>query len=203
VIIEYIVAIEVTANEIDSWGHAMSDIYSEFLDFAFTLTVRNDDSEWSHVFTVGELEEMTDLVVRERYSVLDIGECEGLDIWKFIKRFAGEVPGIDDPIAITVYAVDGYKNDLLSVFYKEGFELGVADGDGNCKPLIIAYAVNWLPLVDSESHEGYTGLASNGTGPLRVIAETNQGASVKYVIKLVVTVSGSGALDGYFDLGGE
>jgi len=194
-IVKDIIAVEVTANEIDSWGHSMSDIYSEFLDFEFTFTVRNDDSEWTQVFTVGELEEMTDLIVREKYSVLDIGECEGIDIWKFIKRYAGNVPGIDDPIAITVYAVDGYKNDLLSVFYKEGFELGIADGDGNRKPLIIAYAVNGLPFVDSESHEGYTGLAGNGTGPLRVIAETNQGASVKYVNKLVVTVPGSGNLE--------
>ena len=194
-----IVAVEVTANEIDSWGHLMSDIYSEFLGFEFTLTVKNDDSEWSHVFTLEKLESMTDLIVRESYSVLDIGECEGLDIWKFVKRFAGGVPGLESPVAVTVYASDGYKNDLLSVFYKEGLELGIADGDGNRKPLIIAYAVNGLPLVDSESHEGYTGLAGNTSGPLRVIAETNQGASVKYVSKLVVTLPGSGALEPFID----
>jgi DMSO/TMAO reductase YedYZ molybdopterin-dependent catalytic subunit len=192
-----IAAVEVTANEIDLWGHLMSDIYNEFLDSEFTLTIKNDDSEWSCVFTVGQLEGMTDLIVREKYSVLNIGECEGIDIWKFIRRFAGNVPGIEDPVAITVYAGDGYKNDLLSVFHKEGFELGVDDGDGNRKPLIIAYAVNGLPLVDSESHEGYTGLAGNGAGPLRVIAETNQGATVKYAGKLVVTVPGSGPLDSY------
>ena len=196
---ENVVAVEVTANEIDSWGHRMSDIYNEFLDFEFTLSVKNDDSEWNHVFTAGQLENMTDLIMREKYTVLDIGECEGIDIWKFIKRFAGGVPGIDNPISVTVYASDGYKNDLLSVFYKEGFELGVLDGDGNRKPLLIAYAVNGLPLVDSESHEGYTGLAGNTSGPLRVIAETNQGASVKYATKLVVTVPGSGALDEYIN----
>ena len=49
--------------------------------------------------------------------------------------------------------------------------------------------------MDSESHEGYTGLAGNTAGPLRVIAETNQGASVKYVNKLVVTIPGSGKIN--------
>lgn len=196
-----VVSIEVTANEINTWGHSMSGIYSEFLDYEFTFTVKNDENEWSHVFTVAEIEEMADLIVRESYSVLDIGECEGINIWKFIRRYASGIPGIDDPISITVYAEDGYKNDLLSVFYKEGFQLGVADEAGNRKPLIIAYAVNGLPLVDSESHEGYTGIAGNTAGPLRVVAETNQGASVKYVNKLVVTVPGSGLLDGYVDAG--
>ena len=49
--------------------------------------------------------------------------------------------------------------------------------------------------MDSESHEGYTGLAGNTAGPLRVIAETNQGASVKYVNNLVVTIPGSGKIN--------
>ncbi|MCL1802257.1 MAG: hypothetical protein FWG30_01265 [Eubacteriaceae bacterium] len=196
-IVDDIAAVEVTANEIELWGHRMSDIYKDFLDYRLTLTVINDDSEWSHDFTLGQLEEMADLIVRDKYAVLDIGECEGIDIWKFIKRFAGSVPGIENPVSITVYAADGYKNDLLSVFYLDGFEYGVDDGSGDKKPLLLAYAVNGLPLVDSENHEGYTGLAGNASGPLRVIAETNQGASVKYAVKLVVAVSGSGELDSY------
>jgi hypothetical protein len=36
----------------------MSDIYSEFLDYAFTFTVKNADSEWTEVFTVGQLESL-------------------------------------------------------------------------------------------------------------------------------------------------
>ncbi|MDL2235328.1 hypothetical protein LJC07_04140 [Christensenellaceae bacterium OttesenSCG-928-L17] len=193
-LVKNVVGIEVSANEIDTWSHRMSDVYEEFLKYGFTFTVKNDDSEWSHVFTLDELEAMSDLIVRERYSVLEIGECEGLTLWKFIQKFAGSVEGIQDPIAINVYAADGYKNDLLSVFYKEGFTLGVADEDGNRKPLLLAYAVNGCPLVDSESHAGYTGLAGNTAGPLRVVAEGNQGASVKYVNKLVVTIAGAGEI---------
>lgn len=194
-IVKDVVAIEVTANEIDTWGHRMGGIYEEFLDYEFNFTVRNDDSEWSRIFTVGELELMSDLVVRDTYTVLDIGECEGIDIWKFVKKIAGSIEGIDDPVSVTVYAEDGYKNDLLSVFYKEGLELGVASELGERKALIISYAINGLPLVNDESHEGYTGLASNMGGPLRTVAETVQGACVKYINKLVVTIPGSGPIN--------
>ena len=190
-----VVAVEVTANQIDTWGHRMSDIYSEFLDYEMTLTIKNDDSEWSHNFTVGQLETLEDLIVRDEYSVLDIGTCEGIDIWKFIQLIAGDVPGVDDPVSVTVYASDGYKNDLLSVFFREGLVNGVSGDTGDPKKLIIAYALNGYPLVDEESHEGYTGLAGNSSGPLRVVAETNQGASVKLFNKLVVTISGSGPIE--------
>ena len=190
-----VVAVEVTANEIDTWSHRMSDIYSEFLDYEMTLTIKNDDSEWSHNFTVGQLEQLKDLIVRDEYTVLDIGTCEGIDIWKFIQLIAGDVPGVDDPVAVTVYASDGYKNDLLSVFFREGLVNGVSGDTGDPKKLIIAYALNGYPLVDEQTHEGYTGLAGNASGPLRVVAETNQGASVKFFNKLVVTISGSGPID--------
>lgn len=190
-----VVAVEVTANQIDTWGHRMSDIYSEFLDYEMTLTIKNDDSEWSHNFTVGQLEMLEELIVRDEYSVLDIGICEGIDIWKFIQLIAGDVPGVGDPVSVTVYASDGYKNDLLSVFFREGLVNGVSGDTGDPKKLIIAYALNGYPLVDEESHEGYTGLAGNSSGPLRVVAETNQGASVKLFNKLVVTISGSGPIE--------
>lgn len=193
--VKNVVAIEVSANDVDTWGHAMSDVYSEFLDYEFTFTVKNDDSEWTQVFTLAQLEALDGIRVRDSFSVLDIGECEGIDIWQFIELIAGKVEGIENPVSVTVYATDGYKNDLLSVFYKDGLENGVEDENGDRKPLILAYAVKGYPFVDSESHEGYTGLAGNAAGPLRVVAETNQGASVKYANKLIVTIPGSGKIN--------
>ena len=193
--VKNVVGIEVSANEINTWGHTMSDVYSEFLDYEFTFTIKNDDKEWSQVFTLEQLESLPAIRVRDTYSVLDLGECEGIDIWKFIQLIAGNVEGIDNPVSVTFYANDGYKNDLLSVFYKDGLENGVKDETGDRKTLILAYAIKGYPFVDSESHEGYTGLAGNTDGPLRVIAETNQGASVKYVSKLVVTIPGSGKIN--------
>ena len=197
--IKDVTAVEVTANNIEGWGHRMSDVYGEYLDYEITFTVKNDDSEWTHVFTVDQLEQLREVILRDDYTVLDLGTCEGLDIWKFARLIAGDAPGIDDPVSFTVYAEDGFKSDLLSVFYKTGLENGISGDTGDPKKIIIAYAINGCPLVHDEGHEGYTGLAGNTAGPMRIICETNQGASVKYFNKLVITVPGSGAIDVKFD----
>ena len=193
--VKNVTAIEVSANEVTTWGHAMSDVYSEFLDYEMTLTIRNDKNEWEHVFTAAQLEALTGLTVREDYSVLEIGTCEGIDLWKFAKLIAGDLEGMDAPVSVTVYAEDGYKNDVLSVVYMDGLENGVTDANGDRKPVIICYALNGVPCVNSEEHEGYTGLAGNTGGPLRIVVENVQGASVKYFNKLVVTLPGEGNID--------
>lgn len=193
--IKNVVAIEVSANEVDTWSHSMSDVYEEFLENTFTFTVKNDENEWSRDFTVAELESLKDLIVRAKYTVLDIGECEGLDLWKFIQKFAGNVTGIDNPVSITVYADDGYKNDILSVVYKDGFIKGIETANGERLPVMLCYAINGYPIVDDENHAGYTGLAGNTAGPLRCVVEGTQGASVKYCVKLVVTVAGNDPID--------
>ena len=169
----------------------MSDVYSEFLSYPMTFTVRNDEHECTVEMTVQELEAMEELVVRDDYSVLEIGTCEGIDLWQLVQKLAGDVPGINEPVSVTVYADDGYKNDVLSVVYMDGLVNGVTDAEGNRKSVQICYAVNGLPCVNSENHEGYTGLAGNMGGPLRIVVENVQGASVKYFNKLVVTVPGT------------
>ena len=193
--VKNVVAIEVSANEITTWSHSMSDVYSEFLDYEVTVTVRNDKNECDYVLTAQQLESLTNLIVREDYAVLEIGTCEGIDLWKFAKLIAGGVEGIDNPVSVTAYADDGYKNDILSVVYMDGLENGVLDANGDRKPIIICYAVNGVPCVNSEEHEGYTGLAGNMGGPLRVVVENVQGASVKYFNKLVITVPGEGEIN--------
>lgn len=192
--VKNVVAIEVSANEVTTWGHSMSDVYSEFLDYEMTVVIRNDDHEWEYSLTAQELEALTGLVVREDYSVLEIGTCEGIDLWKFVNLIVDGQADISNPVAVTAYADDGYKNDLLSVVYMDGLENGVLDAAGNRKPIIICYAVNGAPCVDSEKHEGYTGLAGNMGGPLRIVVENVQGASVKYFNKLVITIPGSGEI---------
>jgi len=193
--VKNVVAIEVSANEVTTWSHSMSDVYSEFLDYEMTVVIRNDANEWEYKLTARQLESLESLIVRDTYSVLEIGTCEGIDLWKFAKLLAGDVEGMDSPVSVTVYAEDGYKNDLLSVVYMDGLENGVTDANGDRKPVIICYAVNGLPCVDSENHEGYTGLAGNMGGPLRIVVENVQGASVKYFNKLVITLPGEGDIN--------
>ncbi|MBQ2697531.1 MAG: molybdopterin-dependent oxidoreductase, partial [Clostridia bacterium] len=192
--VKNVAAIEVSANEVTTWSHSMSDVYSEFLGYEMTLTIRNEANEWSHVFTLAQLESLTDLIVRQDYTVLELGTCEGLDLWKFVKKFAGSVPGIEAPISVTTYAEDGYKNDLLSNVYLEGLEQGVVNDSGERVPVIISYAFNGIPLVDDADHPGYTGLAGNAGGPLRTVVENILGASLKTFNKLVVTIPGSDAI---------
>ena len=138
---------------------------------------------------------VTNLIVREDYSVLEIGTCEGVDLWKFANLIVGDQVDISSPVSVTVYADDGYKNDLLSAVYMDGLENGVLDANGDRKPVIICYALNGVPCVNSEEHEGYTGLAGNMGGPLRIVVENVQGASVKYFNKLVITVPGEGEIN--------
>lgn len=186
--------IEVTANDVDTWGHSMGDVFGEFLPYAFTLTVRNDDSEWSHVFTLEQLEQLKQVIVRDTYTVLDLGTCEGLDLWKFVTLINDGQIDLTAPISVTVYAADGYKNDLLATYGMDALEHGVAASDGSRKPILLCYAINGYPLVDSAEHEGYTGIAGNTAGPIRCVAENVQGASVKYLNKLVVSLAGSGEI---------
>ncbi len=190
-----VAAIEVSANDVTTWSHSMSDVFNEFLDHEMTLTIRNDKHEWTHVFTIEQLEKLESLIVREDYTVLELGTCEGIDLWKFVKLIAGDVDGIENPVSVTTYAEDGYKNDLLSNVYLEGLEKGILNDAGERVPVIIAYAFNGTPLVDDEDHPGYTGLSGNAAGPLRTVVENIQGASLKYFNKLVVTVPGEEEID--------
>ena len=182
-----IVSVYVDANEVNTWSHSMSDVFAEFLDYKFNVTFKNDTNEVSKEFTVAELEAMEEIIVRDTYTVLDIGECEGIDLWKLIKRVAGDNVDLSNPVSITAYASDGYKNDLLANCYLTGFVDGI-EGD---KRIILSYAQKGYPLVDTESHEGYTGIAKNCDGPLRVVVEGFQGGSLKCCNKVVVTVPGS------------
>ena len=193
--VKNVVAIEVSANEVNTWGHSMSDVFGEFLNYEMSVVIRNDDSEWEYVLTAEQLESLTNLIVREDYSVLELGTCEGVDLWKFAKLIVGDQVDISNPVSVTVYADDGYKNDLLSAVYMDGLENGVLDANGDRKPVIICYALNGVPCVNGEDHEGYTGLAGNTGGPLRIIVENVQGASVKYFNKLVITVPGEGKIN--------
>ena len=183
-----VVKVEVSANEIKTWSHKMSDVYNEFLDETFTITIKNDEEEVTKVYKLSEIENMTDLIIRDKYHVLDIGECEGIDIWKLVKNTINNLD-LSKLVSVTFYAKDGYKNDVLSVVGLDALENGV-EFDGDRLKILLAYAINGNPLVDEETHEGYTGLAKNTDGPMRLIVESVQGASVKKCNKVVVTLSG-------------
>lgn len=184
--VENVTKVYVAANEIDTWSHSMSDVYNEFLDDTFTVVIKNDTDEIEKVYTLKELEEMKDLIIRDKYFVLNIGDAEGIDIWKLVKKNY-DIKN-ENLVSVIFYAEDGYKNDVLSVVGINALDNGV-EFDGENKKVLLCYAINGYPLVNDENHEGYTGLAKNTDGPMRLIVENVQGASVKKCNKVVVTVS--------------
>lgn len=186
--VKSIASIEVTAIEMASWNHSDRELYTEFLDSTFTITIKKGDVEKSKVFTLKEIEAMTDIVERTEYTVLDLGACEGVNIWKLVLNTFGSEYDLSNPISVNAYATDGYSKDLLSIFSMEALEKGVVSADGSKKPIILCYAIQGYPLVLDENDEGYTGLVANADGPMRFITETNQGASLKWANKLVVTL---------------
>ena len=186
IFIEDVVKVEVSANEIKTWSHSMSDVYNDFLDRKFTLSIKNEEDEIVKELSLKEIENMQDLIIRDKYYVLNIGECEGIDIFRLIKN--NYDVSKSNLISVTFYAEDGYKNDVLSVVGYDALEKGI-EIDGENKKVLLCYAINGYPLVDNENHEGYTGLAKNTDGPMRLIVENVQGASVKKCNKVVVTVS--------------
>jgi len=181
-----IVSIYVDANEVNTWSHSMSDVFSEFLDYKFTLTIKNNSYEVKKEYTVADLEAMEDIIVRDSYTVLDLGECEGIDIWKLIRKACNDKVDFGNLVSIIAYAEDDYKNDLLANCGIGAFENGI---EGS-KKIILSYALRGYPLVDTENHEGYTGMAKNSDGPLRVVVEGFQGGSIKHCNRIVVTLSG-------------
>ena len=193
--LENVVSVHVSANEINTWSHSMSDVYSEFLSSEFTLSFKNDEHRQDVTFTIAQLEAMEDIILRDNYTVLDIGECEGLDVWKLIKKTCGDKIDPSKAISITAYASDGYSNDLLANCYLSAFTDGIPSEAGGNKAIILAYAIKGYPLVDTENHEGYTGLAKNCDGPLRIVVEGFQGGSIKYCNRIVVTLPGNEEID--------
>ncbi|MBQ9992369.1 MAG: S-layer homology domain-containing protein [Firmicutes bacterium] len=192
--VKQVASIEVTASALDSWKHSVSDIYAAYNDFEFTFEVKNSDgsASWSKVYKLSELEAMEAVIVRDDYVWVGQHAHEGLMIWAFIMQEAGNIVGIDNPSAITAFAKDGYSKEFISIWGLEEVQNGVKDSaTGNRKHIILAYSQDGLPLVPSEGDEGYSGLAGNGYGPIRVIAHENQGACNKNVNKLVVTLNGT------------
>ena len=199
------------------WNHQMSAAYESFLSDTMELVIENDKESWSKTFTLAEIESYTDVLFRENYSVMDIGLCEGLDLWKFIKEVCGYDPakkgyvplknkadgiftatspveGLDALEGLTAYASDGYEVDLFNVFLKDGIEKGIVAEDGRVLPIMLCFGNKGYPLVERTIDEGYEEEADNAYGPLRIITERSSQASMKYCKKIVVKIPGKGKL---------
>jgi len=190
-LVKDVVAIEVTASEMVSWNHSSSAVYQQYLDNTFQLQVvdSSNQSLLDKTYTVEQFEAFAQLVERDNITWIGTQEWEGINLWDFVLQEAGSIPGIADPTTVTAFAADGFNKELRSIFGLDALENGIKDGEKRV-PIIIGYAVNGYPLVPGTNSEGYTALANNGDGPLRLMTHLNQGACLKQTVKLVVKVGG-------------
>ena len=199
-----------------AWNHAMSEEYAPFGEKTFDVTIANDANSWTHTFTINELEQYTDAIFRDKFTVLELGQCEGLDLWKFVKQLCGYDPkeagykpasgdsgvltaaapvaGLSDVESVTLAAPDGYEIELISIFLKNAVENGIVSDDGRVLPIMLCYGNRGYPLVERSNDDGYVDSADNAYGPIRVVTEKSSQASMKNCVKLTVKIPGTDAL---------
>lgn len=191
-------SIEVTASDITSWNHSVSEIYKQYLTESINLQVVDKQGKelLNKDYSVGDIEEQTSLIEQIKAKTTQMDTWEGINFWKFIKQETAGIEGIDDPITVDVTAADGFSKELRSIFGMDALQDGVKDGE-TYVPIILAYGVNGAPLViGDKSHgntEGYDATIGNNGGPIRLVTHNNQGASLTYVKKIKITVGEAGA----------
>ena len=194
---KFVKSIEVTASEMTSWNHNSSEVYKQYRDKTVQLVVNDKDNNnlFDKTFTVGEIEDNTELVERITATVVQEFTWEGINFWRWIKQEVGSNADLSDPISVTVTAADGYSQEIRAKFGIDGLENGIKDGS-NVIPIILAYGVGGYPLVIGDktypNGEGYDATAGNNGGPLRLITHNSQGTSLTYMSKITIVVGEGG-----------
>lgn len=191
-------SIEISAAPTVTQNHSVNDVFKTYLNDTFTVRVQNSDntSGYTKVYTVAELEAMTDLIVNDEFTWVGIQQHEGLNLWNLIKKTD---PNITDATAISsVNVYDGtFTKDVLSIFGKTALVSGIIDSSNPevLKPILLAYSENGLPLVATTTSDGYSETAGNTGGPLRLITHENQGACVRNADGVTIVLSGTAIID--------
>ncbi|MBQ6496333.1 MAG: hypothetical protein IJI74_04090 [Firmicutes bacterium] len=185
-----VIKIVVTSSETVSWKHNSSELFMSYLDDTLEMkVVGNDGTERTDTLTVEELENMNELISQEKIYAVSENTWEGLNFWQLIQTQFADVPGIDDPITITVKAKDGYSADVVEKAGLDGLKNGIKDGE-NRVPVLLAYAVDGYPLAAGGKTTpigvGYDSTVDNKGGPLRLMVHNAQGACIMEVISITV-----------------
>ena len=170
-----------TRKDIDPnapWTHDQG-VYKEYLDQA-VLRVTGSDVKEPMTFTLRQIENLTDLALKDTYSGDGIHEFEGVPLWDIISKLVGLKDGVEAP-SIRVFSGQNYNQILRS---SEQVINGVLNSKGELKEIILAYAINGYPLVPNEGSTGYA--YNNAFGPLRLILEENKSMWIKWTDCIVV-----------------
>ncbi len=183
--LEQVVEVKVSAVARDSWKHSRGAPYDKYLDTTF-LRICGSGIDQAAIYSLRELEAMDEGIVQEYLVASEVmGYYEGLNL-KYLLQIAG-INSI--PAQITVCS----PNEDGTVFAKQLVVDDVWSGisstvqHGAIKPVVLAYAKDGYPLVNSmEPEAGYIEEADNGFGPLRLIVENTKPACVKYLAGIIV-----------------
>ena len=180
--------VAVSASTLDGWKHN-TGVYAQYA--GTTLEISGQNLAGNRNFTLAQLEAMDNIFVFDTYSIGSTNYwSQGVDLYKLLQNigFAGGLTTSE----ITVTASDGYSIQFT------GSQL--ADGV-NGKPMILAFGqgttqTNGLPLVPTSSDVGYSPVAANDGGPLRLMVHDNSGWSVKNIVRIVVGAAGGTNVEG-------
>jgi hypothetical protein len=180
-----ITAVTVTAAATESWKHDREAPYDAYLDTTF-LRIAGSEIAQPAVYSLRELEAMDAGIVREYLVASEVmGYYEGLDL-----KYLLQTAGIDSmPAKITVCSPNADGTIFAKPLVVEDVWSGISSTaqSGAIKPVVLAYAKDGYPLVNSLDPEtGYVTAADNGYGPLRLVVENTKPACVKYVAGIIV-----------------
>ncbi|MGE5458872.1 MAG: hypothetical protein ACM3NJ_00320, partial [Methanobacterium sp.] len=182
--LEQVVQVKVIAKATERWKHDHAP-YDACLDTSF-LRICGTAMGQAQIYSLGELEAMDDGIVREYLVASEVrGYYEGLNLKNLL-----QTAGIADmPAKITVCSPDASGNVFAKPVAVEDVWSGISSTtqNGAIKPVLLAYAKDGYPLVDSiEPDAGYVAEADNTFGPLRLIVENSKPLCVKYVAGIMV-----------------
>lgn len=162
----------------DSWKHDHG-LYTDYEDQP-VLRVTGSQIKEPKTFTLKELEDLNEQIVRSTYTGDGIAEFEGVILWDLIKDVVGLKDGIDNP-NIRIFSGQGYNQILQNM---DQVKNGVKNSQGEIKDIILSYAKDGYPLVPTADSAGYDN--NNQFGPVRLIIEENKSMWIKSTDCIVV-----------------
>jgi|GEM_PF-2154306 len=180
-------------------GDAGGYVYSRGTDAALDTSEPDRTGDWTHkgaqadyrlkitgseasaeaYLSLAEIEAMP--AIREYYAAsAGRNAYEGTALKTLVSLYLK--PGIAAPAKVTVRAADGYEKAIDPSALINGMESFYQPGKH--RDLLLAWAVDGSPLVESEQSEGYDG--ANAFGPIRLVAENTISMWVKNVSEIII-----------------
>ncbi len=147
----------------------------------YLLRIGGTEAKANVSLSLADLEAMTEGTVREFYAAsAGRNAYEGVTLPYLVSLFLAD--GLDAPTSVTVRAADGYTKRLDAAAVMRGTDSFYQPGKH--RDLLLAWAVDGVPLVPGETSPGYDG--TNAFGPIRLIAENTISLWVKNVSEIII-----------------